>query len=99
MTCDSKFGYARSVKKVIIPAESEVTVPVKLSKGAKYATVLLEPAESLQNINLAGARCLVSIKNNKTAIRVMNPTKTDVTLFPSRVIANINVVDVQLFIQ
>ena len=32
LICDSKFGYARSVKREIIPAESEITILVKLSK-------------------------------------------------------------------
>ena len=35
LTSDSKFGYARSVRQEVIPAESEITVPDKLSKCAK----------------------------------------------------------------
>ena len=93
LTCDSKFGYARSVKREVIPAESEFTIPVKLSKSAKQNVVLLEPAESLQNLNLAGARCLVNAKNKRAVLRLMNPTKNDIVLSPFRVIANINVIE------
>ena len=95
LICDSKFGYARSVKREIIPAESEITIPVKLSKGAKQDVVLLEPVESLQNLSIAGARCLVSAKNKRAVMRLINPTKNDITLSPTRVIANINIIDSQ----
>lgn len=95
LTSDSKFGYARSVRQEVIPAESEVTIPVKLSKCAKNEVMLLEPVESLQNINLAGAKCLITNKNNKTVMRLINPTTKDVTLSPTRVIANVNVIDNQ----
>ena len=89
LTCDSKFGYARSVKREVIPAESEITIPVKLSKSAEQNVVLLEPVESLQNLNIAGARCLVNAKNQRGAIRLINPTKNDIILSPTRVITNV----------
>ena len=93
LTCDSKFGYARSVKREVIPAESEITIPVKLSKSAEQNVVLLEPVESLQNLNIAGARCLVNAKNKRAALRLINPTKNDIILSPTRVIANVNIID------
>ena len=62
LICDSKFGYARNLKREVISAESEVTIPVKLSKCFKQDVVLLEPVRNLQNLNIAWARCLVSAK-------------------------------------
>ena len=65
VTCESKFGYASSVKKVVIQAESEVTIPIKLSKGAQCATVLLEPAESAKiSILLVLGAWLILKKNS-----------------------------------
>lgn len=93
LVCDSKYGYARSIKREVIPAESEITIPVKLSKSAKQNIVLLEPVDSLQNLNIAGAKCLVSAKNKRAFMRLINPTKQPITLSPTRVIANINVID------
>ena len=97
LICDSKFGYARSLKREVIPAESEVTIPVKLSKCFKQDVVLLEPVRNLQNLNIAGARCLVSVKNKGAIMRLflINPTKNDVILSPTRAIANINVIESQ----
>ena len=95
LICDSKFGYARSLKREVIPAESEVAIPVKLSKCCKQDVILLEPVRNLQNLNIAGARCLVSAKNKRAIMRVINPTKNDVILSPTRVIANINVIESQ----
>ena len=94
LTSDSKFGYARSVRQEVIPAESEL-IPVKLSKCAKNEVMLLETVDSLQNINLAGAKCLIANKNNKAVMRLINPTTRDVTLSPTRVIANVNIIDNQ----
>ena len=53
--------------------------------------LLLEPIRNLQNLNIVVAKCLVSAKNKKAIMRLINPTKNDVILSPSRVIANINV--------
>ena len=39
LKCDSKFGYPRSLKRKVIPADSEVTIPVKLSKCFKQDVV------------------------------------------------------------
>ena len=83
------------MKREVIPAESEVTVPVKLSKCFKQDVVLLEPVRNLQNLNIAGARCLVSAKNKRAIMRVINPTKNDVILSPTKVIANINLIESQ----
>ena len=95
LACDSKFGYARCIKSTVISPESEAVIPVKISKTQKNETVLLEPIESLQNINLAGAKCVVTTHKGKAVMRVINPTKCAITLSPNRVIANVNVVETQ----
>ena len=57
--------------------------------------MLLESVDSLQNINLAGAKCLIANRNNMAVMRLINPTTKDVTLTPTRVIANVNIIDNQ----
>lgn len=93
LACDSKLGYARPVKRFTISAQSETVVPVKVSGGYKNETVLLEPSEDLHALMLAGARCLVTTKGHKAALTIMNPTEKDITLSPTTVVANVNLVD------
>lgn len=90
---DSKFGYARCRKTEVIPAESESVISVRITDGCKNGTVLLEPSEGLKNTMLFGARCLVEVKNKKSVMRIVNPTKKDIALSPKRIIGYVNIVD------
>ena len=89
----TKSGFARTRKGICIPANSEVNVMLKLSKCQENATVLLEPLPTLNNIDIAGARCLVTVHKSRAPIRLMNPTSEDVYLKGHKVIATVNEVD------
>lgn len=93
LACDSKFGYARCLKPEIIPANSEIHVKVRLSKGNEKRSVLLEPSLSLNSINLVGARCLVKPQQRKTFMKIANPTNAEVHISPNRVLATVNDID------
>lgn len=93
LTRDSKFGYARCIKPEIVPANSEVTVNVRISGDHKNETLLLDPAENLQGTNIVGARCLVTTKNSKALMRLANPTDEDIYLSPKGILANVHLVE------
>lgn len=90
---DSKLGYARGIKPQIIKANSETIIDVRISKGHKNETILLDPSGNLQGTNIVGARCLVTTKNNKTVMKLANPTNEDIYLSKSGILANVHVVD------
>jgi hypothetical protein len=90
---DSNFGYVRSLKPISVPPETEISIPVRVSKEFKNNTVLLEPSANLGSTKLVGARCLVTTKDSKTIMRVLNPTKVDIKLNTNRVLANVCIVD------
>lgn len=93
LICDSKFGYVRCMKPVDIPAETEIDIPVRISREYKNDTVLLEPSENLHSVNLVGARCLVTTCKGKAIMRVLNPTKSTIKVLPNRILAHVNVID------
>ncbi|WAQ95040.1 hypothetical protein MAR_007511 [Mya arenaria] len=93
ISCDSLFGYARPTSKVIIEANSEVIVEVKVSKNHKNDTVLLEPSENLSAKFLAGARSLVTTKNHRAKMRLMNPTNKNITLHPFDIVGVVSLVE------
>ena len=95
LVCDSKYGQVKCVKPEIIPAESEVVLPVRLTNCNVKGTVLLEPSNWLPSKMLMGAKCLVKVKKNKCVMRLTNPTKDDIKLSPKRVIAYVNLVNSQ----
>lgn len=93
LTRDSRFGYARCTKPEIVPANSEVTVNVRISGSHKNETLLLDPAENLQGTNIVGARCLVTTKNSRAFMRLANPTNEDIYLSPTGILANVHLVE------
>lgn len=74
-------------------ANFESVGPVKLSGSYKHETVLLEPSEDLHALMLAGSGCLVTTKNHKASLTIMNPTQQDITLCQTTVVANVNLID------
>lgn len=93
LTRDSKFGYARCLKPEVIPANSEVAINVRISSENKNETILLDPAENLQGVNIVGARCLVTTKKGKAVIKLANPSDEDVYLSPTGILANVHPID------
>ena len=93
MLQDSKLGNVWCVKPQVIKANTETIINVRVSKGHKNETLLLDPSDNLQGTNIIGARCLVTTKNNKTVMTLANPTNEDIYLSKSGVLANIHVVD------
>ena len=91
MISDSQFGRAKCTKYETIEPETEKLIKVKLTKDPGNQVVLLEPFESLQNSDLAGARC---IAQGKTAyLKIMNPTKKKVKILPGQFVANVSLID------
>lgn len=95
LTPDSKHGYARCTRPETIPANSEVNVTVRVSKGHKNETLLLDPAGNLQGTNIVGARCIVTTRNIKAVMRLANPTNEAVYLSPTGILANVHLMIVK----
>ena len=93
LTCNDKIGYVRCLKPETLPPQSETVIKVRVSQQHKNQIVLLEPSHNLYNLELAGARCLVETKNRITQYRLINPTKKSITVYPSRVLANVDLID------
>ena len=66
-------GYARTVKPVVLPANLEVDIQVKIARVNNTDEVLLEPLSNLVNNNIMGAKCLVKINKGRAALRLINP--------------------------
>ena len=94
---DSKFGYARNTKAVEISAHSESVIPVKISGDLYNKTILLEPSQNLKNLNLSGARCLITLNQRKGVMRLVNPTSNSVFLPSNRIIATVNLIESETF--
>lgn len=80
-------GYARTVKTVLLPANSETDIQVKIARVNSDKQVLLEPLTSLMNKNIMGAKCLVKIKKGEAFLRLINPTEKDVSLKGNKILA------------
>ena len=80
-------GYARTVKPVVLPANSEVDIQVKIARVNNTDEVLLEPLSNLVNNNIMGAKCLVKVNKGRAAIRLINPGDKCVHLKGNKVLA------------
>ena len=86
-------GVARTVRSTAIDQQSEVTVPVKISRVQSGTEVLLEPLSSLPNKNIIGAKSLVVVRNHKAVMRVLNPTNKTVNLKSYKSLANVVLIE------
>ena len=89
----SDSGLARVHHPAEIPANSQMNVLVRISRRKSGDQVLLEPASSLNNRNLAGAKCLVTVNNQKAVMSIINPTNEPVYLSMNTVVATVCEVD------
>ena len=80
-------GYARTIKPVCIEANSEVVLPVKVARVCSDTDVLLDPSPNLANYNILGAKSLVTVRKGKAQLRLVNPTKQNITLKGNKVLA------------
>ena len=67
----SDSGLARVHHPAEISANSQMNVLVRISRRKSGDQVLLEPATSLNNRNLAGAKCLVTVNNRKAVMSII----------------------------
>ena len=86
-------GYARTVKSINLPANSEIDVQVKIARVNTSDEVLLEPLARLANENLLGAKCLVKVNKGKSVMRLINPTETNIQIKGNKVLAIVSQVE------
>ena len=91
-----KTGLARTGRKgVTIPAGSQMNIELKVSRRKAGEVVLLEPIPHLQSRQLAGAKCLVTVKRGRAPISLLNPTQSDIYIPGHIVVANVIDIDVE----
>ena len=91
-----KTGLARTGRKgVTIPAGSQMNIELKVSRRNAGEVVLLEPIPHLQSRQLAGAKCLVTVKRGRAPISLLNPTESDIYIPRHIVVANVIDIDVE----
>ncbi|CAC5362590.1 unnamed protein product [Mytilus coruscus] len=87
-------GLDRCIKSCALPANSEIVLPVHVSR-IQGEQVLLEPTPNLEKKQLMGARCIVTVIQGKSVFRIINPTNKTVQLPRRYVLANAVNVDEQ----
>ena len=91
-----KTGLARTGRKgVTIPAGSQMNIELMVSRRKAGEVVLLEPIPHLQSRQLAGAKCLVTVKRGRAPISLLNPTQSDIYIPGHIVVANVIDIDVE----
>lgn len=91
-TITTKAGFARLALPVTIPAKHEMDVPVKVSRTKSNTVVLLEPTLSA-NYSFAVAKCVVTVLNGKSTIKILNPTNQDIDIKSNTLLAIVSQVD------
>ncbi|CAC5362564.1 unnamed protein product [Mytilus coruscus] len=92
---ETNSGLARCIKSCALPANSEIVLPVHVSRRIQGEQVLLEPNPNLEKKQLMGARCIVTVNKGKSVFRIINPTNKTVHLPRRYVLANAINVDEQ----
>ena len=92
-------GLARVCKHTKIPPNSQMNVLVRVSRRKADEQVFLEPAITLNNCNLAGAKCMVKLHKDKfckaTAnISIINPSQNPVVLKADTIVASVHDVEI-----
>ena len=94
----SNDGLARIVVPTEIPPNSQINVLVRVSRRKAGEQVLLEPSSTLNNRNLAGARCMVKLhkpdKTPRANMSIINPTENSVYLQADTVVATVHEADI-----
>ena len=86
-------GYARTIKPVALPANSEIDINVKIARINTGDEVLLEPLGKLSYENIMGAKCLVKVNKGKSVMRLINPTDKVIHLRGNKVLAIVSQVE------
>ena len=87
-------GLARLHNATILPAQSEIIIPVHVSKCFAQSTVLLEPLVKQKYPFLLVAKCLVNLDNKKLAnLRVLNCSTSDIHLSNKTVLAKASLIN------
>lgn len=86
-------GYARTVKPIKLPANSEIDIPVKIARVSTNEEVLLEPFSRLANESILGAKCLVRVNKGKSVMRLVNLSESDIYLRGNKVLAVVSQVE------
>ena len=86
-------GYARCIKPVRLPPNTEVVIPVSISRHTQGHQVLLEPTQSTVVKGLIVARCVVEVGTGKSVVRLINSSANHVFLPGHYVIAKVEVFD------
>ena len=90
----TKSGLVRTGKGFKIPAGCQMNIELKVSRRKAGKVVLLEPIPNLHARQLAGAKCLVTVKRGKLPVSLLNPTESDIYIPGHRVVANVTDIDV-----
>ena len=88
-------AYARTRKPVVLKANSEVDIQVKIARVGNNKQVLLEPLSDLMKRNVMGARCLVKVQKGKAVLRLANPTDKNIFWKNNTIFATVSEIDEQ----
>lgn len=89
-------GLVRTLKAVTIPKFSQTLISVSVSHQQPGSTVLLEPLPNIEHLNVLAAKSLVTVKNGKAYISLLNPTDKNVRLRAHKKIAKVEQVNTEL---
>lgn len=88
-------GVARSVYEVTVPPQSQILIPVKLSRIPEGSVALLEPVVNLENkLNLACAKAVLTCKKGRSVCRLLNPTNVDICITANTPLGKLLPVDI-----
>ncbi|KAL3887802.1 hypothetical protein ACJMK2_000195 [Sinanodonta woodiana] len=88
-----KIGLARTVARIVVPAQSECEIPVKIQHCSKD-NILLQPVSHLpSSTQLLGARAIDQIQRGRGRFRLLNPTNKDIILRPGKAIARVEMLE------
>jgi hypothetical protein len=94
LTNRDKNGYAKVAQTVLIPAQSECSIPVTCHKKYYKKDILLEPISGAQWHNYALGRSLNHTQNGKMACLILNHQHEGILLRKGQKIATINLINV-----
>lgn len=92
---DTNGSLARTKQTYTIKPKHEADIPVLLHRETEGKTIILEPLSVLPSMNLAGGRSLVAVNEQQAYFRVINPTNSPITIPQNKVVAIVNLVDIQ----
>ena len=79
----------RCLDSYTLPVNSEVILPVHISRRTQGENVLLEPTQNLASKKIMAARCVVQVGQGKAVIRLVNPTNKRIHLPRRYILANV----------